>query len=244
MSEEWINSDGSFGDMGSAPESVSKLVETKGFKSVDELAVGYADEASFKGSFAEKLNIPETITDEMTAQIRTRMGVPADVDGYDLGDAGSTLKPEVIDALKKFGIESGLGPEQLKGGINLINEIGNAQKQDTEAQALATEEELKAELGDKFQAYVDDSVEAANKLGLLEVFEETGLIARKDVMEKLNAVNKLIGEGVLKKAPAIPAKTTKETRAEIEANPAFTNGMHPEHQKVLADWHATFSPTG
>jgi len=240
---EWINPDGSFGDMTGAPENVAAYAQ-RGIKSVSDLATSYSELEKYQGQNAERLNLPETLTDEMNAQIRTRMGVPADINGYDLGDAGSTLKPEVVDALKKFGIESGLATDQLKNGINLINEIGNAQKQDIVAQALATEEELKTELGDKFQTYIDDSIAGANKLGLLEIFEETGLIARKDVIEKLNAVNKLMSEGVLKPSNQTPAKTVESTQKDLEANPAFLDRMHPEHDNVIAEWQKTIMPVG
>ena len=239
---EWINEDGSFGDITTAPEPIREFVEKKNFKSIGDMTNSYAEMESYSGKIKSTLNIPEQLTDEMTAQIRSRLGVPSDIDGYDLGDAGQTLKPEVVESLKKLGLEQGFTPDQLKSGLALINDIANSQKLDIEAQALATEEELKAELGDKFQPFIDGAVAAANKLGMLEIFNDTGLIARKDVMEKLNAVDKLISEGVIKSSEAAPAKTKASTQSELEAHPAFLDKMHPEHNKIIADWQKTFQP--
>jgi len=239
---EFVDTSGNFGDMTGAPESISSLVASKGFKSVEDLANGYKTEVAFKGTFAEKLNIPTEITDEMTAEMRTRMGVPSEITGYDLGESGGTMKPEALEAIKKMALEQGMTSTQIKAGVELINEIGNAQQQEVLDIALKSEEEMKAEMGDKFQPYLDGAIKAAEKIGMLDILNDTGLIARKDVLEKLNNVNNLISEDVLKTSTTgDPPPTKEELRKKLEANPALMNRMDPDHAKVVEEWLATMA---
>ena len=239
---EFVDTSGNFGDMAGAPESVSSLVASKGFKSVEDLANGYKEEVAFKGSFAEKLNIPAELTDEMTAEMRTRMGVPANVDGYDLGDAGKTLKPEVIAELKKMGVEQGFTPNQLKTGLNLINELGNAQQQEILDIALKSEDEMKAEMGDKFQPYLDSAIATADKLGILQTLKDTGLVARKEVLGAMHKISEMISEDALKPAEDVTKATKLEKRKQLETNPALMDKMHPDHHEVHKEWLDTMLP--
>jgi len=235
---DYMNTDGSFGDMSGAPESVSALVGSKGFKSVEALAIGYQTEVAYKGTVAEKLNIPETVTDEMAHTMRTRLGRPENPDGYDFGDAAKTFKPEVLSGIKGLAHAQGLNPTQATAVVNQILEIANIQVASEEAATAAVEAALKEKHGDKYDTYMEEAFNVSEALGITPTLDKLGLNRNPEVIEMLHRMNSKLDEATLKAAGGGPVdpKTIDEKIKAVTENPAYSDRMHVDHHAMMAEF--------
>lgn len=233
----YMNTDGSFGDMSSAPESVSTLIGNKGFKDVAGLVEGYNSEVAFKGTMKKNLNLPETLTDDMTKRIHTKLGRPDTPDGYDFGDASKTFKPEVLSGIKGLAHAQGLNPAQATAVVNQILEIANVQIAGEQAEEAKVEAALKEKHGDKYDAYMEEAFNVSETLGITETLDKFGLNRKPEIIEMLHAMNSKLSEATL----AMPGRPIAESQdidgkiKEITESEAYTNRMHVDHHKTMVE---------
>lgn len=233
---EWMNSDGSFGDMTDAPESVSSNIEKNGFKDVEALSSAYTDLYKLQGTQAEKLNIPENFSDDMKSQMLTSLGRPESADKYDLSQF-KDIKPEMLENIRELAFEQGWSQDGTSAALGKLTEWGLAAQQDVNDKALKLEEEMKTEMGDKFQPFVDKALDTADKLGVLQTLHDKGLTTDRAILDAMNKLGEQIGEDSLKATRGDPVGDTKEEKmAKLKANPAMLNRMHPDHEQVHKEW--------
>lgn len=234
---EYMNTDGSFGDMTGAPESVSSLVTNKGWANVEAMATGYQTEVAYKGTLKEKLNLPETLTDEMAHTMRGRLGRPETVEGYDFGDAGKTFKPDILNGIKELAHKQGLNPTQATAIVNQILEIANVEIADEQTRITAVETALKEKHGDKYDVYMEEALNVSDTLGITETLDKTGLNNNPEIIEMLHAMKAKLSEASLK-APGGSIADSNTVDAKIKViteSEAYTKKMHPDHHKMIGE---------
>jgi hypothetical protein len=236
---DWVNGDGSFGDMAGAPESVSTLASSKGFKSVEALAEGYQKEAAFKGTMRQELNLPETLTDDMVGRMHTKLGRPDTPDGYDFGDTGKTFKPEVLSGIKGLAHAQGLNPAQATAVVNQILEMANVEVASEEAATAAVETALREKHGDKYDAYMKEAFDVSETLGITATLDKYGLNRNPEVIEMLHKMSSKLGEATLQAGggSVVGAKTVDEQIETLIAQEGFADKMHPKHHDMMVEWH-------
>lgn len=238
---EWMNNDGSFGDMTDAPEDVKSVVGDNGFKSIGDVTHAYSEMFKLQGSQAEKLNIPENFSDEMRGQMQTSLGRPESAEKYDLSKFKDIIKPEMLKNISGLAFEQGWSQDGIETALSKMSEWGmeakTAEQETVETQALKLEEGMRAEMGDKFQPFVDRALDTADKLGILETLDTKKLNLDRDVLNAMNRLADQIGEEALKTPAGGGSIETKQDKmARIKANPAFLNNMHPDHETVHNEW--------
>lgn len=236
---DWVNTDGSFGNMEEAPEGVSNIVSNNGFKGVEDLSTAYSELYKMQGSQAEKLNIPEGFSDDMRGQMLTALGRPDKADDYDFGDLNDTIEPEMMKGIRTLLHEQGLSQSQATSIVKSINDMGNSAVDDIKATAIKLEAELKEEMGDKFEPYRDAALDTADKLGILKTLHDTGLIAKREVLDAMTAIANQISEDSLNTiTQPVVNETSQEKKDKLMANPAMMDKMHPDHERVHEEWLA------
>ncbi len=235
---EYMNTDGSFGDMAGAPESVSTLIANKGFKDVAGLVEGYNSEVAFKGTMKQNLNLPEMLTDDMTAKIHTKLGKPDSPDKYDFGEAGKTFKPEVLNGIQGLAYKHGLNNTQANAIVSQILEIADVEIKTENEATDAVEKALKEEYGDKYDAFIEDASNVATKLGITETLDKHGLGRNPEILKMLHDMNSKLSEASLK-APGTPvndSNTIDDKLKELTESPAYTDRMHVDHHSKMVEF--------
>ena len=208
---DYMNSDGSFGDMSGAPESVSSLVNSKGWANVEAVTKSYMELEAHQGTMRENLNLPETLTDDMAARMYQKLGKPETPDGYDFGDAGDTLKPEVLNSIRGAAHTAGLNNTQATAIMSQILEIANVETENEHNEELAVEKALKEQHGDNYETYMAESLAGAEKLGITEMLDKYGLNRKPDVIDLMQKMNGKLSESSLQApsgSPLIICSTT------------------------------------
>lgn len=240
---DFMNTDGSFGDMTSAPESVRTLVENKGFKNIEDVVQMTTNLESMKGEWAnpDSMKLPDAFSDEQMTTIHGKMGVPTDAKGYTFeAPKGMDVDTGLLDSFKAFAVENKMSQDQFGGAVEFYNKLAEG--------ATAQMEELKSQSFDKGVAglkemWSDDyetNASAADQiaidLGLSEHIGDLGLANDPKMVEMLFKIHSATEEGTLKKNGQIVHETKDEQIKKITDNPAFTNNMDPDHKRLVAEW--------
>lgn len=260
---EWINSDGSFGDIANAPEVVRDLATKKGYKGVEDLAMAYSNAEKKFGVEPERLvTWPKDESDvDGYKAIYSRFGVPETPDGYKfeykapegievddniLGDFKAKahqlkLNNAQVNALVQYQLD--LAKQGSDNYSKQLKEQAELQaKQSEEAQAKAIEA-LKKEHGIKTEAEYVDFMNKAQKMaedaGLFQVLDETGLKDDPRVIKALHEMSKKVSDQALPNKNNTQGATDNKARiAEITKDPAFTSPTHPQHQAIMKEYLA------
>jgi len=241
---DFMNTDGTFGDMSTAPEAVRTLVENKGFKNVEDIVQMTTNLESMKGAWADPaaMKLPDELSPENLITIHGKLGVPESRDGYvyEAPDGKEILAKDTLDKFTDFASEKNFSKDQFSGSVDFYNDIL------TQAEAALTESETKAfteataTLKTKWDTDFEANAEAADafnvKSGLSELWELfPGSENHPKVVEKMFELSKLMEEGTLPNADPVPAKTNEQRLGELTSDPAYTNAMHPDHKKIIAE---------
>lgn len=133
-------------------EENKELVESKGWKSGDDALKSYRE---LEKSFSGRVKIPgEDATPEEIAKFNEKLGVPKDVEGYELN------VPEEVSAIRDEGIENTMKAVALESGIpaaafdKIVGAYYNKVAENMQASLEQGMTALKDELGDKYDAEV------------------------------------------------------------------------------------------
>ena len=238
---EWVNADGTLGDIASAPDEVRSLAENKGFTSVNDIAKAYTNLESMKGEWSnpDAIKIPETLSPEHVAMIQGKLGVPQSVDDYKYDFAeGSQIDDGLYDNFRNFAAENKLSTDQFKGALDFYESMTSTGKEayEAEVQGLVAkgEEALKGKWKESYDTNIEKANGFADKSGLKDIFDNYGITNFPDVREKLYELSAMLDEGQLPNAEVTIQKTKDEQIKELTSNPAYTDAMNLEHDNVIA----------
>ena len=242
---DYINSDGTFGDLTNAPEAVKTFAESKGFKSVDDIIGMATNLESMKGEWAnpESMKLPDTFSEDHMALINERLGVPKSIDAYTIPEVeGVELDDDAIKAYKEASLAVGKTQAQIDADINFYGEMIKRQEaSDVDVLSKLHEKgvaELQTLWGDKYDDNTKLADSVAIKLGLSDTLTELGLLSNPKMIEALHKIGLATEEGSLGSNPdgGTPVKTKEERIKEITESEAFKDRLHPDHKAIHAEW--------
>lgn len=250
MTMDWINTDGSFGDVSTAPESVKEVVTRKGYKGIEDLATAYSNAEKKLGVPADRLlTLPDKEDDvEGWNKIYTKLGRPESPDKYEIKiDAGEVkLDDNLMSSFRKFSHQLGLSGKQANRLVQFQVDAVKGQMEAQKAELVelqkarqATVDEIKKrreiKSDEDLQKLILKAKDVAEKTGIYKTLENKGLSDDIEVVDALIGLSERLDDKVLPKPEPQAQKTGDETLKELIQSEAYTNRMHPDHKKVVAE---------
>jgi len=251
----FMNPDGSFGDLATAPEGMADLVNNKGWKGVGDLAKAYSELEAFKGVPPERLvTIPDREDDAIGwEEYYTKTGRPKSSKGYklDVNDNGLKLDDGLIENLKEYAHKRGWSNKHLNEAVQFQLDASKAivdaqEKLDREAAEAAdkakreTVDAIKSSRGIKTDAELQKLIlkgkDVAEKLGVFALLERRGLTDDVEMVDAFIGLSERITEGALPKLETISPADKKQRIAEIMKDKAFLEPMNPNHKAIMEEF--------
>lgn len=229
---------------GALPEELRGNESLGKFKSAADLAKSYLSMEKLVGK--KTVGMPdENSSEEEWGALFDRLGRPASADKYEVKRAEG-LPPELIDeegtrAFLAVAHKSGLSQKQVSALIGeydrQLSEGVKMRRQQEEAQKGAVLSELRGLWGQDLQLRVE---RAEQTLGILDpdrTIDRDKLKNNVQVLQLLNRFSdKVLGDS-LPKGPENGTVSDLEDRiAVLRANPAFSNEMHLDHDKIMTEY--------
>ena len=203
-------------------EGLRGYVENKGWKTQADALTAY--QGLEKIVSAEKagktLVMPDLNNSEEVAAFYSRLGRPADANGYELGKIEG-VDPNLANSMSQIMFDAGLGKEQATAIATKYNEMITQLSEQANQQFVQQSENEMAELRKEWGINVDRNTElgrrAVNALGLAQddIHAMERAIGTKKVMELFYKIGGGLGEGAF---------------AGVGSSNAF--GMSPEAARV------------
>jgi hypothetical protein len=180
---------------------------------------------------------------EEVKAFREAMGIPTEIDKYDLGKfEGIEVAAETVDWAKKMGSELGIEPAAFNKIITEYSKLDSAQEAQIEAlqqrDMQAGLDGLRKEWGDGFDRNLQRANFAAEKLGgkaLVERLMEYGAHNDPLILKAFSDAAKLYGEDTLREAGAGDGRATPgELDGQIKEVQARLMSMKPSDGAYLA----------
>jgi hypothetical protein len=241
-------------------ESTTSLMEAKGFAGMDAFAESYTSLETNRGQLDSSLtemkgslNIPEELTPENTAAMFNRLGVPADVSGYEVKYEGDAkLDDGLVNSFKEFALSKNIPAGTFNELVNFqidavtaaTTTANDAQKVADEAKIVAdndaikaSEASLMAELGDKYESSMANAAEASKALGLDDLIEAAGKGSDPAWLKQLNVISSKLSEGTLKGNKEQSSEGREGELKTLIESEAFKNSMHSGHKAAHARYN-------
>lgn len=249
---DFMNTDGSFGDMSAAPESLQTLVKSKGIKNVEALGRMYAELEAFRGVPADRLlTVPEKDDDiEGWNKVWNKLGRPETPDRYDFKlDAGDVkLDDALMKSFKEFAHGLGLSGKKAEKLVQFQIDAVKGQMLaqadlDKEAEKTANEErskiveEIKNRRGVKsdaeMQAMILKGKDIAEKTGIFDTLEKKGLSDDPEVIDMLISFAERVDDKLLPKPKPTGNQSKEEQIQALINSEAYIKKLHPDHKETV-----------
>lgn len=263
MSEEqnWINTDGTFGQLDTAPEGVKDFVGKKNFSGIGDIIKSYNELEKFKGLQGYQpervMVLPDKPEDvEGWNKVYNKLGKPESFDKYKFEGQfpeGITIPDEELAKVSEFAYTNNFSNKQFNAMIDFYNNLAKSgidlQKQQEETsqaeikrQRDAAWSELKKEyniIEDKqMQDLVLKAKDTVDKLGLSEVLKDYE--DNPQVIKAMIEVTKRASDSIFPDKKPVPEPDKNAKLKEIMEHPAFKDRMHPEHKDIMKKYHELF----
>ena len=151
--QAWVNDDGSFGTLDSAPEPIKDLVSKKGWKGVGDLASAYTELERFKGASPDKLfTIPAEDDADGWSKVWNKLGRPETPDGYTTkfkAPEGLEISEDLLNQFKQYAYQKGMSDAMFNDVVQFqLDASAKMQElfqQQSEEASKKQEEELKVQ---------------------------------------------------------------------------------------------------
>ena len=218
----------------------------KRFGSVDDLAKGYINAFNLVGR--DKIPVPES--DSEWEETYNRLGRPKAAEEYTIEahpDAPDQLRQNMeknVGWFKQTAHKLGLTQRQAQDFYHeysgLVTQANKTANDRVESEMTSAQAHLKTELGEAYEGKMALANRAISEIGgedLIGLFERSGMGRNPTVVKAFIRMGEMMGEevGLDKTGQSTDSNDSLDAQiAEIQANPAYTDGKAPEH-KVLVD---------
>jgi len=237
--EGWITPDGQFSE--NAPEEVKSLLESKKWKSVNDLVKGYKELEKLTGS-GKHLTIPEDDNPEAWEKVYDAIGRPESPDKYEIQyDGDVPIDDELVGQFKQYAYKLGLNQKQFNDTVAFQLDVVEAQLKAQEEERAAAAKLLKEKWGEaNYENKILQSRKIADELGIYKTLEKKGLASDPDIIMMLDTIASKTSEDAIKDSDSEQTgqKSPEERLAEIKRSEAFTQRFHPDHKKIMAEYLA------
>ena len=184
----------------------------------------------------------ENATPEEMGAYFDSLGRPAEATGYEYTpiEGAPDVDPEAMSAFQEFAHKNGFTQEAYQAGIEFDLERQNnaiAQfEQERADEVNQTRLSIYDEMGEvEGNAFIRDADAAGKALGLNDVFRDGGIANNVDVIRALANASKSLGSSSMVGGDQTVVPMDFDTQmADIRANPAYSDKMHPEHRAIRA----------
>ena len=203
------------------------MVESKGWKGVDDVLTGYGNLEKLKGmpEFAEYMS-----------------GVPQTAEEYKYtygGEGESPVSDELVQGFFKLAHEKKWPNSFVQDTIDFQLESIKAADEIYIAQQAESREENVSSMKQKWQADYDPTITkidaVAEKLQVKNYFEKLGIDKDPEIVNMLLTIANSDSEDKLQAGgePIVAAKTLHDQLKEIQESDAYKERFHPEHKAVM-----------
>ncbi len=256
----WINNEGTFGDMETAPEGMRDFIAKKGFKDVGAITNAYGELESKMGGMEGMVRIPGSDDAEgWTSFAQAHLGTPADVDGYsfDKTDGDPEIDETLISGFKAYALSKNMSQAAFNDTVRFQLDAAKAQVKINEDAYTAQVVDSQKAIRERFNTdaeYEDytkkglgfaESFKLDENRSLADVFEEKGLMQDSEILDVLGSLADRVAEDSLPARGGTRTPPNREVQLKaIQEDPAFTDASHPKHYEVLAKFHALYANKG
>ena len=250
----FINPDGSFGDMSTAPEGVQDFVAKKGFKTIQDMTGGYSALESKLGNQENLITIPADGDVEAWGKFHDRMGRPESAEKYVFTAREGDPKPEsnLITLFKEYAYNEGYNQDGFQKIINFQMDAIKAADQVYAQKVLDqrnTDQKVirgRFDTEDEYNDFTQKGMAFAEKFKLdenksvMDVLEAKGLVHDPVILDMLGQLSDMTVEDSLGERTRSIAASKADRIKEIQKDPAFINRMHVNHSKIMNEYNALF----
>lgn len=268
MSEEtstnWVNNDGTYGDLASAPEEVREVITKKDFKDVPSTLKAYQELESFLGPREKIALIPdkgdiEGLNKVMSRldkdDILTSMGRPITPEEYNINpkekypDIADQIDSDLLSHFKMVSHQLGLTQTQAEAIVDLQIQAALAGQEEQEKIMQQEMEEAQSAIRGRFKSEEEynqftqkawkfaEQFKLDGQTSVADIIEQKGLAHDPAVLDMLVALSDKTVESPLPHGGTSISRTREDRLKDIKANPAFVDKMHPEHKALMAEYH-------
>jgi hypothetical protein len=222
-----------------SPETIA-LMEKKQWKTDADITKGYTELEKFVGKDPKTLlTIPADEKDEVGwNNIYNRLGRPETAEGYKFENkTGIKLDAESMKTFAATAHKMGFTQKQFEAGMAAhLAVFQGADAKATEiynAEIKACDDALAKEWGEERQKKTSEALEVAKKIGIYDTLEELKLGSNPKAIKMLDTLRQMMADDEIKPSGDKGKLSTQDEIKSILANPAYINGLHPEHGKVM-----------
>ena len=251
-SNAWINNDGTFGDMATAPESLRNLVAKNGMKDVGALATSFGELQGKLGNQENMIAIPKE--GESWDGFYDKMGRPETSEKYEFkgSDGDDQMDDSLMGMFKQYAYKEGMSQDGFQNIVRFQmdaakayeeNYVLEAQKETDTAQKAIRE---RFNTDDEYKAYTEKALGFAEsfKLGedrsVMDVIEAKGLTHDPEILDMLGSLADKTVEDPLQHSGTRTPQNREAQLTAIKADPAFVDAGHKDHYKIMQTYWALF----
>ena len=184
----------------------------------------------------------ENATPEEMGAYFDSLGRPAEATGYEYApiEGAPDVDPDAMSSFQEFAHSKGLSQEQYQAAIEFDLQRQNGAiaqfEQERADEVNQTRLSIYDEMGEvEGNAFIRDADAAGKALGLNDVFRDAGIANNVDVIRALANASKSLGSSSMVGGDQTVVPMDFDTQiAEIRANPAYSDKMHPDHKAIRA----------
>jgi hypothetical protein len=252
---DWINPDGTFGNLETAPQEVRDFVEKKKSTGISDVLKSYMELETYKGVPADRfVVVPEKQDDaEGWSRVHDKLGRPKTPSEYkDTFTAGEiTLPKEILAKFREAGHKKGMSNElyneTIQFYIDAMTEtlkIENENKEKANLEAEGAKKVVFDNLKKKYSAPTDEKMneiilkgkKAAEDTGLLPVFEKFKLMDNPEVIDAMIAFSSRVTPSAIPPKQPETTKTNEQRLQEILNDKDFVDAMSPRNKELQAEF--------
>jgi hypothetical protein len=250
----WINTDGTFGDLSKAPEGVSDFITKKGFKDYQQQCKSHQELETMMGNRENLVRIPEEGDEAGFRLMATKLGCPLKPEDYAYqAKDGDPMDDSLLGLFKQAAYKDGMPQRAFQDTVDFqVNAVKSANKIYEDGIATEKAEAQKALRGrfasdDAYEVYTKKALIFADQFKLeggssaADVLERKGLAYDPEILDLFNALADSTKEDPLQYSQARTSPNKEQQLDEIKKNPAFVNAMDPDHNKLMEQFWAVYN---
>lgn len=220
----------------------------------DEKFTGYlsryaSPEEALKGGFEARqalskkiedggyIQLPgENATEAERSEFFKKLGRPETPDQYSWKPKeGIEIDPKVFaesaEVLHKAGINDAQHQVLMDMHVAELQRIQESIQNEQAEIASKSEQALRAEWKDDYDANIQQAVKVAEKYGVIDALKESGVINNFGIIKMLHDVAVSTREGTVKVADGF--SSASDERASLKKHKAYADKTHPDHRKIM-----------
>ena len=247
----WVNQDGTFGDLNTAPEGVGTFITNKGWKDASAMVQSHRELESKLGDLKDMVKIPVENDVEGQRAFASMLGCPEKPEDYtyEVKD-GDPMDKDLLEMFKVSAYNDGMPQKAFQDVVRFqLDAIKAGEKHYADEMAKLTDEAQKAirerfNTEDEYNAYTKSTMEFAEQFkmnedrSVMDVLEDKGLAYDPEILNMLDKLAHSVDEDSLPSREIRGTPYKASLLKDIQNNPAFCDALHPDHDETMKEFWA------